>query len=65
MKFEYNCPGHDVKLPEQFNLSGVWLDNRKVFCTPGPWTKPFERIFYRSINNIITFFKQLTLTHNT
>ena len=28
--------------------------NRKVFCTPGPWTKPFERIFfYRSINNNI------------
>ena len=25
--------------------------NEKVFCTPGLWTKPFERIFYRSINN--------------
>ena len=33
------------------NCSGVRLDNRKVFCTPGPLTKPFERFFCRSINN--------------
>ena len=33
------------------NCSGVRLDNRKVFCTPGPLNKPFERIFRRSINN--------------
>ena len=38
------------------NCSGVRLDNRKVFCTPGPWTKPFERIFYRSINNLCEKF---------
>ena len=39
--------GNDVKL-----LTGVRLDNRKAFCTPSAWTKHFERIFYRSINNI-------------
>ena len=37
------------------NCSGIRLDNRKVFCTLGPWTKPFERIFYRSINNIYIY----------
>ena len=30
--------------------------NEKVFCTPGLWTKPFEHIFYRSINNIYMKF---------
>ena len=34
-------------------LHRVLLDNRKVFCTPGPQTKPFERIFCRLINNNI------------
>ena len=27
------------------------VDNSKVFCTTGPWTKHLKRIFYRSINS--------------
>ena len=27
------------------DISGVRLDNRKVFCAPGPKTKYFERFF--------------------
>ena len=33
------------------------INNRKVFRTPGPWTKLFERTFYRSIKNIIVYKK--------
>ena len=33
-------------------IPGVRLENRKVFCAPGPRTKYFERIFCRSINQI-------------
>ena len=35
-----------IVLGMTLNCSGVPLDNRKVFCTPSPQTKPFERIFY-------------------
>ena len=31
-------------------IRGVQLDNQKVLCAPGPWTKCFERLFYCLIN---------------
>ena len=38
-------------------IPGVRLENRKVFCAPGPRTKYFERIFCRSITlDIILYF---------
>ena len=27
-------------------ICGVRLDNLKVLCAPGPWTKLFERLFF-------------------
>ena len=33
-------PGQDVK-----GMCGVWLDNRKALCAPGPRTKYFDRLF--------------------
>ena len=46
------CPRQDVK-----RYPWCVIDNRKVFCTPGPWTKYFEREFCCSINYIyLTFF---------
>ena len=35
------------------NCFSVRLDNRKVFCTQGHWTKLFVGIFSRSIKIII------------
>ena len=50
LKFEYNIPVLDKTLK---GIRGVRPDNRKAVCAPGPRTKYFERIFYRSINYYI------------
>ena len=41
-RFKNIIPGQDVKMK---GTRGVRLDNRNVFCLPGPRIKHFERLF--------------------
>ena len=49
VKKKLNCPNFNKTLK---GIRGERLDNQKIFCAPGPWTKYFERIFGLSMNYI-------------